>query len=166
MKGLKEGKSFVTNGPWLEFVAGGKTLGDTIHLDRAGTVPITARARAADPLKSMELVFNGRVVARGKLSVDKRSAAIDAEVRLDAGGWLSVRAHGTAANRQAHTSPFYVDIAGKGGSSAEDAKYFLEWIDRLEAKMRERDRVPSVKMMEHVMGSLNSAREVYRRIKR
>src|SRR5260370_26162688 len=42
----------------------------------------------------------------------------------------------------AHTSPVYVTVAGKPAGSAEDARYFLTWIDRLWNTVQERDRFP------------------------
>ena len=38
-----------------------------------------------------------------------------------------------AGGAQAHTSPICVQVSGERASSKDDATYFLEWIDRLEA---------------------------------
>jgi len=50
--------------------------------------------------------------------------------------------------RQAHTSPIYVEIAGRPAGSVEDAEYFLAWIDRLEELIGTRDRVSSKELRE------------------
>jgi hypothetical protein len=34
--------------------------------------------------------------------------------------------------QQAHSSPVYVEVAGRPAGSKADAEYFLAWIDRLE----------------------------------
>jgi hypothetical protein len=158
--GLKAGRSFVTNGPMLSFSAGDVGLGGTVKLDAPGDLRVSARARAAGALERLELVHNGQVIAAGDLGPDRTTAQIDRPVRLERGGWLSARAYGEGG-RQAHTSPIYVEVGGRGFASPDDAAYFLTWIDRLEAKLKERDRVPTPALREHVAGQLNAARAIY-----
>jgi hypothetical protein len=160
VKGLKAGRSFVTNGPMLEFEVGGRGLGETVRLDGPGKVAVRASAQAAAPLSRLELVHNGQVVATGALSEDKLQATLEQDVALDRGGWLSLRAYAGAT--QAHTSAVYVEVGGKGWTSREDAEYFLKWIDRLEAQLKARDRVPTPAQRAHVEGQLEAARAVYR----
>ncbi|MGH2360464.1 MAG: hypothetical protein ACRDGM_07975, partial [bacterium] len=57
-----------------------------------------------------------------------------------------------------------VEVAGKPAASKEDAEYFLKWIDRLEAKLKERDRLPSAALRAHVDGQLNAARAAYAKV--
>lgn len=64
----------------------------------------------------------------------------------------------------AHTSPIYVDVAGKPADSREDAIYFLKWIDRLALAVRIRDRIPSAELRAHINAQLESARDVYRKL--
>jgi hypothetical protein len=59
-----------------------------------------------------------------------------------------------------------VEVAGQPLHSKADAEYFLGWIDRLEAQLKKRDRVPGAEQKKHVEGQLNGAREVYRKIAR
>jgi hypothetical protein len=160
VQGLKAGRSFVTNGPLLELEVAGQGLGGTVRLDAPGKVAVRASARSASPLASLELVQNGRVLAAGTLSDDKLSGTLEQEVEIGHGGWLSLRAF--ADRKQAHTSPVYVELGGKGWTSRDDAEYFLKWIDRLDAQLKARDRVPSPALKAHVDAQMNAAREVYR----
>jgi hypothetical protein len=73
--------------------------------------------------------------------------------------------YGTGA-AQAHTSPIYVEVAGQAASSKVDAAYFLEWIDRLEARFTTGDRVPRPELRAYVKGQLDAARAVYRKAAR
>jgi hypothetical protein len=86
-------------------------------------------------------------------------------VRIEKSGWLGARVYGTGG-AQAHTSPIYVEVAGQAASSSVDAAYFLEWIDRLEAKFTAADRVPSPELRAYVKGQLDAARAVYRKAAR
>jgi hypothetical protein len=85
-------------------------------------------------------VGNGVVVASIPLPGDRTSA--DAVVRLPAArsGWYVLRAY---AERSRHpvldlypfatTSPVYVTVDGAPVRSPEDARSFMDWIDRLQA---------------------------------
>ena len=162
VKALKAGRSFVTNGPMLEFTANGSSLGDTIALAAPGEVRVQASAEAAAPLTRIEVVHNGTVVAARDVEPSARAASLEQAVHIEKAGWLGARVYG-AAGAQAHTSPIYVDVSGQTVSSRDDAAYFLEWINRLEEKFASGDRVPSPEMRAHVKRQLDAARAVYRK---
>ena len=109
----------------------------------------------------IEVVHNGVVIATGVVDATALSASLDRAVKIDKSGWLGARAYGTGGS-QAHTSPIYVEVKGQPVSSSGDAAYFLEWIDRLEAKFTSRDRAPSPELRAHVKRQLDAARERYR----
>jgi hypothetical protein len=157
IKGLKAGRSFVTNGPILDFLPG-----ETIRLDAPGELPVKAGATFTAAIDRLEVMWNGEVVARGELAADKLSATVNAAVKAGRSGWIGVRV--IAGRFQAHSSPVYVEVAGKPAGSKADAEYFLAWIDRLEAQLKKRDRVPGDALQKHVADQLNQAREVYRKI--
>jgi TolB protein len=163
IRNLREGRSFVTNGPMLEFTAGGKSLGETVRLTAASSVPVRASAASQFPLARVELIFNGNLAAAGTLSPDQSSGKVEQSVQVAESGWLSFRAF-DKNNRQAHTSPIYVEVGRKRTGSRDDARFFLGWIDRLEAKLKERDRLPSAELKAAVEKQLNAARAIYRGI--
>jgi hypothetical protein len=160
--GLKAGRSFVTNGPMLNLTANGKVLGDTVVLPAAGDIRLQVSAEGAMPLTRLEVVHNGSVVAAEPLDSSARSASLDRVVRIDRSGWLGARVYGSGSS-QAHTSPIYVEVAGRRVVSEADARYFLEWIDRLEARFASRDRAPTEEHRAQVKRQLDAAREIYRR---
>src|SRR5262245_5774949 len=163
IRNLKAGRSFVTNGPLLEFQVDGRFLGDSIQLPASGTVSTRASATWQSPLDRAEVVYNGAAVATAQVSADRLTATLEQALKIDRSGWLSFRAY--AQDRTwAQTSPIYLTVAGKAAASEVDARYFLQWIDRLEAKLNERNRLPSPALRAHVEGQLNGAREVFRKI--
>lgn len=170
--GLRAGRSFVTNGPMLEFEVETIGPGGTIRIAAPREVRIAGRASSQFPLGKVEVVYNGEVVAGGALSEDQLSSVIDTKIRVPRSGWISLRAQGPAhpdhsgGLLEAHTSPVYVSVTDKPASSREDAEYFLKWIDRLSLALRVRDRVPSAQLRQHVESQLEAAREVYSRIAR
>jgi hypothetical protein len=91
-------------------------------------------------------------------------------VRIGRSGWLALRASGPAVADvkgglvYAHTSPVYVVVAGQPAGSAEDARYFLEWIDRLWDTVEERDRFPDRRSKEEIQAEVKQARAVYQKM--
>lgn len=163
IRNLKAGRAFVTSGPLLEFQVDGKSLGENIQLFVPGTVPVQASASSQSPLDRAELVYNGAIIGRGKVSTDRLTATLEQTTPIDQTGWVCFRAYAQDGTL-AHTSPIYVTVAGKPTVSRDDAQYFLQWIDRLETKLDERSRSPSATLRAHVGSQLNAAREVYRKI--
>jgi hypothetical protein len=164
-EGIRAGRTFVTNGPMLEITAGSLEPGDTIRLAGPAEVPVRARATWLHPIDRAELVANGVVVARATLSADRRTAIIDQSVKVERSGWLSFRAYNANAGVQAHSGAIYVEVGGRPTGSRRDAEAFLRWIDQLEGKLRERDRLPTLEIQARVQSQLDAARAVYREIR-
>ena len=59
-EGLKQGRTFATNGPLVEFTLGGKQVGDELKFDSAqSAVPFTVKMRSIVPVDHFEVVCNG-----------------------------------------------------------------------------------------------------------
>ncbi|HEV8355540.1 MAG TPA: CehA/McbA family metallohydrolase [Gemmatimonadales bacterium] len=138
---LKAGRTFATNGPLLGFTLDGHELGDEIALP-AGVHRLTARVwlRSMVPVEKLEIVANGVVVARIPLSTDGTRADATIPLPVTRSGWFTLRAWSSKADPAvldiypfATTSPVYVTVAGRPIRSAEDARWFVRWIERLEA---------------------------------
>ena len=130
LKELEEGRSFITNGPLLEFEASGKQLGDTIKLDEAGTITLSGRAVGREDFSHLELVHNGVVIERiaARKEGDHFEARLERTVTVDQPGWFALRTDLEAGNNAfgkplfSHTSPIYVEYAGKLRFQAEVAE--------------------------------------------
>ena len=124
LQGLREGRSYITNGTFLEFSVNGRSIGDTLKLKGPGRVRVKGRAVGRDDFKHLELVGNGRMLFRA----ESRSrdgvfgAEIDFEVEVEEPCWLALRIppprEGTPRNAYgrplfAHTSPVYVHVGGR-----------------------------------------------------
>lgn len=168
--GLKAGQSFVTSGPMLSFTVNGAGPGAVLPLGEKPRVRVKATARSNFPLAKAELVHNGKVIAAAQLADDNRTATLDQEVTLDAGGWLAFRADGpgtadtSTSTQNAHTNPVYVEVNGVVPRSAEEARAFLKWIDQFEILLRTRNRFPTEKLRQQAQEQIEAARLVYGRI--
>ena len=61
----------------------------------------------------------------------------------------------------AHTSPVYLSKGGRSPRSPEDARYFLEWIDRSIELIEDSDRFDTPDQKLEVLSVWQRARHVY-----
>jgi hypothetical protein len=168
--GLRAGRSFVTNGPMLELAVDGKSIGEELKLPAAAEVRVRAAASSQFLLDRVEVLYNGKVIATAAPAQGALTAELDQRLRLDRSGWVALRASGPAVadvkgeKVYAHTSPVYVVVAGRQAGSAEDARFFLDWIDRLWETVQQRDRFPDERSKAAVQAEVDQARQVYRKM--
>ena len=172
MDSLKNGRTFATNGPLIEFTLGGQRVGDELKFDGAqAAVPFTAKLRSIVPVDHFEVVCNGRVTQTLKLGGALDSADVTGTLPLKESGWCVLRASSDSAEYPvldnyvyATTSPVYVTIGGKPPRSPEDAKYFAAWIDRtIDATSHYPDwNSPAEK--EYVLKRLAEAKAIYQKL--
>jgi TolB protein len=136
---LKAGRSFATNGPLLGFTLNGKGLGEELKLAE-GTRQVRAQVRLDSyvPVDHLEIVRNGKVVKEVPVPRGKARVSTSLLLPVEGSGWYLLRARADKAEYPvldvypyATTSPIYVTVGGRLVRSAEDAKYFVSWIDRL-----------------------------------
>jgi len=134
---VRAGRTFVTSGPILELSVDDHEPGDVIHLRSGGRLEVVARARAAQAvLSDLELVVNGRVVA-GTNAPDATELVLRETVEVEAGAWIAARSRSRsqiesafATSMAAHTSPVYVEVAGRPlVAGAEEADVVEQLID-------------------------------------
>jgi hypothetical protein len=170
IEGLRAGRSFVSNGPILEFSVNGKSLGETVDLRGPASMRVKATASSQYPLERVEVLYNGKVVGKVTPARDVLTTELDQSFPVEQSGWVALRVVGPARgdvkgeSLYAHTSPVYVTVAGKPAGSAEDARYFLAWINRLSDTVEERDRIPGADLKAEVQAQVERARAVYRKI--
>jgi hypothetical protein len=137
LRALKAGRSFATNGPMLFLTVNGHEPGGTIQMPRkggggAGRLSIHLDASSRGELARAEVVWKGKVIGTVAPTSDPAHLTGDFDIEATETGWLAARAFEKpdGAVRFAHTSPVYVQVGQEPGTVAEDAKFFLTWIDR------------------------------------
>lgn len=131
-RAVRSGRTFLSGGPLLTLSVDGHLPGDTLALSGPGTLSVQATARSIFPLKSLELIRNGEVVA-AETSTDGTSAlTLNTELRLNGNGWIACRAYGLDYHldewgRQvfAHTSPVYVAVGGEWSMADPDGLSYI-----------------------------------------
>ncbi len=133
-RALKAGRSFATNGPMLFLTVNGHEPGDTIHMAAGNPahLVVDAAASSGGDINRLEIVWKGKVVK--SVEASGNAPALNARFELDAreSGWFAARTfeNPPEAARFAQTSPVYVQVGQDRGIVPEDAKFFLDWIDR------------------------------------
>ena len=178
---IRQGRTFVTNGPLLEFTLSAAParsgpmssaeVGDQLALV-AGKHRLQARVslRSHIPVDRLEIVRNGVVVSSVSLEPGRMQARAVVPLDVDASGWFVVRAYGEAPQSPvldlypfATTSPIYVTIAGQPVRSAVDAQYFLSWIDRVREQVEAHDGWNTDAERSHVLAMIAKARAEFER---
>ena len=124
LEAVKSGKTFVTNGPILEFDAAGNKPGDIVEFSGSKQVKAHVTARSILPFTTLEIVANGRTVGHKTVLVLNNppkdglySMQVEATVDLSRSTWLAARVveHPDMRDRVlprglsvfAHTGPVY-----------------------------------------------------------
>ena len=123
MRGLQQGRSFVTTGPMLIVEVDNQPPGATIRRETAEKrlYRVSGSAVGSRPLRPVEIVVNGQVVQR--VAAENRptkaggyESQLSADVELEGSSWIAVRAFEDRPDRRirfAHSSPVHIDVPGQ-----------------------------------------------------
>jgi hypothetical protein len=130
--GLKAGRVFVSNGPLLRCRANGQWPGHVFKAQAGMPLEIKLEAvlDSRDPVSSIEIIQNGRVVRTIPSAEWKRTGSLGT-IRFNESGWFLVRAMADLPGtfRFASTGPFYVEIGpAVRRVSKASAQFFLDWV--------------------------------------
>jgi len=145
---LAAGRSFITNGTFLEFEANEAQVGDTISLKEPDTIKIKGRGEGRTNFKQLQLVFNGKVVAttESKKNDGHFASEMKHTLTVDQPGWITLRIPLEAGNNEfgkpmfAHTSPIYIEIDKKRIFQPEIAKQLIGEIEKNIKTIKEKSK--------------------------
>ena len=184
VEGVRLGRLYCGDGRshFLEVAINGHSLGETVTLDRAGTIAVKAlvaarlepsptdetraitagwhleRARIGESRNvPLELIVNGRPVERVELLADGQPRPVRFRTRIERSSWVALRILPSC-----HTHPIFVTIDGKSiRASRRSAEWLRKCIDVLWKEkhrlMRDSERPAAVEAYDH-------ARRTYERI--
>jgi hypothetical protein len=163
---VRAGRTFVTNGPLLTLEVDGEGPGHVFTAVPQGR-PVNIRLQASGtvPFNSIEVVYNGEVVATKTASGNCQATTLETGFRLEAPGWLAARCRGAErlADGQivfAHTSPIWFHPAGTKARPTQDVvRRLLAILDRTIEWTRQSARYDNPKSREHLLGVLREARQ-------
>jgi hypothetical protein len=175
---IRQGRTFFTGGPLLEFAIDGKRPGDAVTLKTPGKVRLNARVWSIVPLSQIVVYRNGEPWK--ELTIDKSHwsrqpsgtpcAELEAEVEVDRSSWFSLYAEGPFSEYldvrfpQAGTNAIRVYVGDGKIRSRPSAEYFVRWIDKLTGMADQWPWWRSQAERNHVMDQFAEARRVYQRL--
>lgn len=135
LEGLREGRSFVTNGPFLDFRVSGAPGDDGAEAGSDDTRPggvVSPGAAAwtldlatATGVDTVDILVNGRVVASHPAIASPGQRTLAGEIDLPQGGWIAARARGGRTrwpsmdtSPYAHTAPIWIGARGSTDPTA------------------------------------------------
>lgn len=122
MKGLSEGRGFVTTGPMMFVDVNGADPGSVLKLaNGAKSVRLNATIEGMKPLGRIEIVLNGRVAKtidpkNLKTKTEAFETTFNSDILIEGSSWIAVRAFEENSGRRnlfAHSSPVFIEIPGK-----------------------------------------------------
>jgi len=130
---LRAGRSFISNGPWLEFSVDGAGPGSELKSDQGEAI---GKASGRHDFGRLQLVHNGEVIAETAARPGNGGGYYEADLktRVDfAGpGWLALRiapregvTNELGQSLFAHTSPVYVSVEGRLRFDAQVARAMI-----------------------------------------
>ena len=115
IQGLAKGRSFATTGPMLMVTVNGKSPGESILENGNRKLDLEVEIQVSSPLypvRYIDLIQNGRVVARNFASEGKTNWELSHRIEAISSGWVAARAHSDAGT-EAHTNPVYIYLDEK-----------------------------------------------------
>jgi hypothetical protein len=163
--GLRAGRTFVTNGPLIDFTVDGQGPGATLERAQPGMVRVRARVLSRLPFDKIEVIQNGQAVAE-QSAIQAREAWLEREIPARRGGWLALRVQSQAWSHGGvrvfgHTSPIYLRVAGTPFRWAEAAGRFIDEIEESKDFIRKSYKFASDADRAVAMGRFNSAADAY-----
>ncbi|MEJ8568177.1 CehA/McbA family metallohydrolase [Elongatibacter sediminis] len=110
LDGLRDGRSFISNGPLLEFTVTGQGPGSALEMP-AETVEWSLSVHSALPYDAVEIFVNGVSVQKLAGSDEAGSADYSGTIESPAGGWITARVTGASASWPALDSYLYAETS-------------------------------------------------------
>ena len=137
IEGIKQGRTVVATNGHVEFldlkINGVSGPGDEIKLKRKKTVEIDVIWTAVKPLTGrVEIICNGKVISKLEGTAGPgEPVSLKNRFKIGQSSWISARRMDETGH-QSQTSPVYISLKDAPvRSSAEDAWYFMKWIDNI-----------------------------------
>jgi prolyl oligopeptidase len=148
LESLRQGKSFITNGPLLELSADEASIGETVQVPPGGKVRVRGKATGRVDFGKLQLIHNGEVVHEVASKPKERHfvAEIDLKLPVETSGWLAMRIPRGEIKSEldrelfAHTSAVYLDVAGRPVFRADTARELIEEMKQSMAVISEKGK--------------------------
>jgi hypothetical protein len=171
LNAIRQGHTYMTSGPLLEFHVNGKMPGDVITFPAKGPhqVRLDGKVQSLRPLRKVLIYRTGAIWKEFHPQGDGRSLAFNENATVDTSGWFALVAEGDDVFvptpeifSQAVTNCVRIYVGEGKIRNAESAEYFLKWIAKLKTMTESPDLWRSPAEKNHVFAQYQRAEDVYR----
>ena len=167
LQALKQGRTFITNGPALSLTVQGGGPGDEIEARPGERLSTLAAWDSHYPVSRVEVLFNGRVVGGESFPHGSKGGRLEADVPADSDGWIAARLRSDVRDSYhqpifAHTSPVYVKTGTDSPERSEAARGFDASIERDLEWVRTRGKFYNDKQRREIADLFREGQGVYR----
>lgn len=168
---VRAGRTFATNGPWLELTVASHGPGTT--LDIGGPDRLKVSALTVGPgVERLEIIGPDGPVLACALDPAADQAELAGEIAVAESVWLAAVARGGLhplagggrPNLYAHTSPVWVQVGGRPVARPADARWCMDWLARFDVLVRKEGRFDDETQIADVTALIDAAREFYQDI--
>ncbi len=190
---INQGRSFVTNSPFLTLAVDDSDIGATLDAKAGETFEVTAQVWSQFPLDRLEIVANGQLVAEVQIPQGAREATLEFSYRPGESAWIAARAYrlttrytrqglslaqrrnlaspSTSLNQYfgtlrpevafAHTNPVYILLEDQPIRSADDANYFVQYLDNVVTWLQSHGSFPSQQAKMEVISAFERGKQSF-----
>ncbi|NNM35308.1 MAG: CehA/McbA family metallohydrolase [Gemmatimonadetes bacterium] len=164
---MAAGHAFVTSGPILTFDVSGRRMGEEVQVDVGDRVAVSVTAQSLFVMDRLEIVHNGQVIHAVDATGDRKTIEAALDLDVESSGWIAARVLGPPQHGAmdsylfAHTNPVFVIADGQPIRSADDAAFFVDWIDQMIDEIDERNDWNDPDHKAQVLATFREARGVY-----
>jgi hypothetical protein len=163
---LKQGRTYFSTGPLVDFRINGEMPGGRVRLPSAGTVTLEGVVWSAGPLSKLTIYHQSGVLKE----LPPKPGSFSIEVPVSRSDWFVLVADGPSYEHfdadylLAATNAIRVYVGDQKIRSRESAEYFMRWIDKLRGITEQWPWWRSDAEKRHVFGQYDKARSVYERL--
>ena len=170
LQALRDGKTFITNGPLLGISVDGSSVGDTVQASPGARTTVGVDWTSHYPVHRVDVVANGRPVHTEDLPDGSVRGSFECEVPVAGDGWIAARIGSNSRDSfaqtiWAHTSPVYIDAGGIAPPErAVDAAMFVRNIDESILWLQSAGKFHSDRQRNEVLDLFRQAQDLYRKL--
>jgi hypothetical protein len=139
-QGLKQGRSFVSNGPLLRVTVNGEVPGHTFRTGERGEIELSVALKltVADPVDYLDVIHNGEKLYEARLDEHAKRGGKIPPLKVTESGWMLVRVVTGRDHtyRLAFTAPYYFEVGEQPRISRKAVEFFQNWLSLSAQELR------------------------------
>ena len=164
-RAFRAGHTVVTNGPWLELTVDGHGPGDVLDLPIGHGATVESRCLGPGVERLSIIGPHGPYASS---PIDGPTGELTCTVPILGPTWIAAMAEGAQSvdvldySVLAHSTPVHIECDGQRFSNAADARWCLQWLDRLESFSVRYGTFGDSQQREDLRSVIDRARTYYR----